>query len=1018
MGAQPSKHALILEAVAKSDSRKLREAFLDKSVSPLLLLKPLSAADLNSIFPPSSNVRHSFSRNRAALARSRWLGESPLHYVAEQPDTRVLNVIVSLLAGCSDKKVQTADGEFEMPKDGPFSVRDAEGLTPLSRAVRHQNTRAIRILAKAGANIDAPFSNRKVDKSDSCTWSYLRFAASKGLHLSLRTLLNSGADFQTWGNDGRRPVHLGVEAGHLKCVKLLVEHDFAAVSREETVSRLHSPPTTGGNEEAGEGTSRDEERKIRAISKYVVRECNYPIPEQSSGRASAGGSGPSASGENEQTDGTSEPEASDAAQENNDPAAEVFRALQSVFRESFRVLTTSRPPARSNRDRGASLLHLACSNDRPLVLEYLLSLKEFKDSIEHMNDSGKTAVFMAIRHHSLACLDLLVKAGARIHAKDIENWTALHEAVKTSGSRIDIIEYLLENCDIDINAVDDDGWNPLHVAARFGASEAVDVLIRAGCNINAQTEDKETAVLLASAQSGSTEVLRKLLSYGAKINLNRTSALTPTRLILGRKDFDQLCILLDHLETMDADERREALDLELPSDAGNTLLHHCVIQRQVEPTRKLLSLGADPNKTNHDGVAPLHLICSNGSGEMARVLLEGGANANVVRGDGLTPLHIACDSGHEGVAKILLEHNCDVDKVVPQGGRYSGFTPMMFAARLGNAEIVGMLISTKASLDFAKADGFTALHLAALNGNTMSCKLLVEGGANCSLPDENGYLPLQLATRHQHFDVVSTLLEAKVDADCSGPQGLTALHIACFLGDARLIWLLIRSGASVNKINKDKATPLHIAAGREQGRVSMQLLMANGADLEVLDNEGDTPLHNACYKGLYQNVRLLLRRGAKSSPANDKQLTPLHLAAETGSEETVEALLKYGADVSARDMNRKTPYRVASERGHQKVMTIIYRSMATSLNEITEVGVFKAPENGNPSAETDLCVICQNHFKDGESTRKLRCDHLFHDECIMQWFGGEDLLEHDSCPFCRKPVLSPEQDPQDESEVS
>ncbi|KAI0559211.1 Ankyrin repeat containing protein [Gracilaria domingensis] len=578
MGAQPSKHALILEAVAKSDSRKLREAFLDKSVSPLLLLKPLSAADLNSIFSQSSNVRHSFTRNRAALARSRWLGESPLHYVAEQPDTRILNVIVSLLAGCSEKKVLTPDGEFEIPAEGIFSVRDAEGLSPLSRAVRLQNTRAIRILSKAGANLDEPFSNRKVDKSDNCTWSYLRFAASKGLHLSLKTLLNCSADFEAWGNDGRRPVHLAVEAGHVSCVKLLIEHDFAAARREEAVSNLHSLPTANENEEHGEGNSKDEERKIRAITKYVVRECNYPVPEQSTTGTSVETSGQTIAEDSEQVGGTTEGEVGGAPQEANDPAAEVFRALQSVFRESFRVLSTSRPPARSNRDRGASLLHLACSNDRPKVLKYLLSLDEFKDSIEHMNDSGKTAVFMAIRHHSLPCLDLLVKAGARIHAKDIENWTALHEAVKTSGSRVDIIEYLLDNCDVDINAVDDDGWNPLHVAARFGASEAVDVLIRKGCDLNAQTEDRETAILLASAQSGSTEVLRKLLSYGAKINMNRNTALTPTRLILGRKDFDQLCILLDHLETMDADERQEALDLELPSDAGNTLLHHCVIE--------------------------------------------------------------------------------------------------------------------------------------------------------------------------------------------------------------------------------------------------------------------------------------------------------------------------------------------------------------------------------------------------------------------------------------------------------
>eukprot|EP00177_Eucheuma_denticulatum_P005177 GFKZ01009427.1.p1 GENE.GFKZ01009427.1~~GFKZ01009427.1.p1 ORF type:complete len:634 (+),score=85.87 GFKZ01009427.1:592-2493(+) len=623
--------------------------------------------------------------------------------------------------------------------------------------------------------------------------------------------------------------------------------------------------------------------------------------------------------------------------------------------------------------------------------------------MEDMNDSGKTAIFMAIRHGSLECLKLLVNAGARLDAKDIENWTALHEAVKAGDERIEILNYLIEECDGDVNAVDDDGWTPLHVAARFSSTEAVDILVKAGCDVNAKTEDNETAVLLASAQASSADVLRKLLEHGADLSLHRDTALTPSRLILGRKDFGQLCILLDHIKSLEEQERLKVIDLESRSETGDTLLHVCVQEKNLDATTRVLAVGAKPDIKNHDGVAALHTACKGGTGEIAGALLNSGADPNLPRGDGMLPLHIASDTGNIEVVEALIQHEADVNQEVSHNGRYRGFSPLMFAARLGQGDVVAALIQAGAQLDHAKGDGFTALHLAALNGNTVACKKLINAGADYRLADETGYFPLQLATRHSQFDVVSIFLESNVEPDSCGQLGLTSLHIASFICDARLIWLLIRGGADVNAVNSDDATPLHIAAGREQGRVSMQLLLANGAKMDVIDKEMDSPLHNACYKGLYQNVRLLLCRGAEPSPANENNVTPLHLAAAVGSEETVEALLKYGADVEARDANDKTPYRVASEHNHRNAMILLFRSMPITLEDIAPTSSFGG--QNKEGGEDIICVICQNSLVEGEETRTLPCMHTYHNACIMAWLGGEDLTRHDSCPLCQQSVL-------------
>lgn len=944
MGTSVSKDAAVLDAIRSNDARKLRQV-CSSGTSPALFLTPLTAETLQQVFAPLSA---DFKTTSSLPTRyEAWVGSAPLHIAATLKGTSVLAYMLQLLS------------EMEEVTSDMYSVRDAASLTPLSRAVRAGKLGAINVLLDAGVSIEEVHCDGENERGQPSMWGHLRYAAACGLCRVLEVLLQRGADADVWGDDGKRPVHLAVEAGHLECVKVLLARDRA--------------------------TDNENGRRLRAVGKYFVRECTMTEQRDDSGGAAAAV--------------LREVEAVEIGRD-------VLNAMQVALQDAVRGLGAARGSAASqrlSRDRGASLLHLACSHSRPRVLEYLLSLDEFARGIEEMNDNGKTAIFMAIRHGSFECLKLLVDAGAKIDTRDIENWSTLHEAVKAGDERIEILNYLIDECKFDVNTVDDDGWTPLHVAARFSSTKAVGILIKAGCDVNARTEDNETALLLASAQASGAEVLRKLLANGADLSLHRDTRLTPGRLILGRKDFYQLCILLDHLMTMGEQARLEVIDLESRSETGDTPLHVCVNEQNLDATTKLLAVGAKPDKKNYEGISALHITCKNGNAKIAGALLGSKADPDFARGDGMMPLHIACDGGKADMVKVLIQHSADVNRVVSQQGKYQGFSPLMFAARHGNGEIISMLIKAGAQLNQSKADGFTALHLAALNGNSLACKCLVDAGADYCLADETGYFPLQLAARHNQFDVVSVFLESNVEPNSCGSLGLTSLHIASFICDAHLIWLLIRGGADVNAVNDDNATPLHIAAGREQGRVSMQLLLVNGSRFDVIDNERDTPLHNACYKGLYQNARLLLCRGADPSPVNQNGVTPLHLAAAAGSEETVEALLKYGADVNTRDVNNKTPYRVAAERDHRRVMVLLFRVMTIGLEEIAPKALFS---NSSVAGANDVfCVICQNSFINNEETRTLPCLHTYHDECIMGWFGSEELACHDSCPLCQRSVL-------------
>jgi hypothetical protein len=108
---------------------------------------------------------------------------------------------------------------------------------------------------------------------------------------------------------------------------------------------------------------------------------------------------------------------------------------------------------------------------------------------------------------------------------------------------------------------------------------------------------------------------------------------------------------------------------------------------------------------------------------------------------------------------------------------------------------------------------------------------------------------------------------------------------------------LIRMKAIAGKPNPNskeyftERTPLHKASYFGHDHV-VEYLLDCGADVNVVDVEGDTPLHDACRLGHVACVKLLVRAGAKRDVKNKKGETPLQLATFLGNEEIKDLLRK------------------------------------------------------------------------------------------------------------------------------
>lgn len=193
-----------------------------------------------------------------------------------------------------------------------------------------------------------------------------------------------------------------------------------------------------------------------------------------------------------------------------------------------------------------------------------------------------------------------------------------------------------------------------------------------------------------------------------------------------------------------------------------------------------------------------------------------------------------------------------------------GWTPLLFAAFMGHAEVVEFLLDHGAEVNARSDRGWSALHQSALSGHggvDRVAALLLARGANVDAVNNDGDTPLIVAARHDHRATALVLLEggAKVDV---APSGSTALEWAIQLGYKETCGLLLDQGVDVNRGDKKGNTPLHQAALFNRTEIIL-LLLNQGAEVNTKNKNGETPLACAHKMGNKEAAKLLRESGGE-----------------------------------------------------------------------------------------------------------------------------------------------------------
>ncbi|MFC3800855.1 ankyrin repeat domain-containing protein [Cohnella sp. GCM10012308] len=192
---------------------------------------------------------------------------------------------------------------------------------------------------------------------------------------------------------------------------------------------------------------------------------------------------------------------------------------------------------------------------------------------------------------------------------------------------------------------------------------------------------------------------------------------------------------------------------------------------------------------------------------------------------------------------------------------------LIISAEKGDVERVLMLLEDGADINATDRGGRTAVVAATYNNRTEVVKALIENGADINIRDHRLNNVLLYAGAEGYLDIVKLAIDAGADTRLTNRFGGIAVIPASERGHVEVVEeLLSRSDTDVNHVNNLHWTALLEAVilgnGGEKHQQIVRLLISHGADLNIADRDGLTPLMHARQRGFREIADILTEAGA------------------------------------------------------------------------------------------------------------------------------------------------------------
>ncbi len=449
-----------------------------------------------------------------------------------------------------------------------------------------------------------------------------------------------------------------------------------------------------------------------------------------------------------------------------------------------------------------------------------LVLERGIDPMTQLDKDGRSPLFTTIEYNQEKCFKLLLPH-SNDHV-DKKKRTALMFCAECNREPF-LRELIFRGASTEVT--DEDGMTAAQIAALSGAYPCLRVLFGDSPTLPflGKTRNDKKTFLHLTTLSGKKESVEWVLMYDPPLTSLDDRGMTAAHYAAASGRWDILALFLDKGFPIDFQE----------TPTKETCLVLALLGHHFEVADKLIKRGANKLSPNHKGLTVAHLAAkAEDILLLIHLVLNLRISVEISSRDSrkVTPLHVAALEEKIHAAQTLLDLRADVNATDREGK-----TPLHIATRVGNEDLVKLLVGRGGDPGMVSTDG-NCIHIAADR------------------------------TRPELIEYFLTLRPELVNSR-TPIQGHTPLHRVMYQGQ------LVVPG--------EKLTPEQISAKQARQVAVESKLLQFGANIDALDDMGYVPLTLAARWGRADLAAPLLRRGARRNIKYDKEgvkRTPLEHA--------------------------------------------------------------------------------------------------------------------------------------------